>query len=136
MNGEKLPLKNTQIDNTKLTIDNVNIPKNEINKLYDSLFIILENRTITTLNIVLIATALMQLVEKSTKLTGIKKKILVTHVLKKYIRDNLEGEEEEAIIIFIDTFLPSVIDTLISIDKKEFAIKIHKGLNICFPFCK
>jgi hypothetical protein len=102
-----------------------------IDRLYES--ISLMGDKITTLNVVLISTNLMQIVEKYPKITGSQKKALVIHVLKKFAVDHLDGDDETALLIFINTFLPSVIDAMISIDKKELAIKIKKGFKICFP---
>lgn len=77
----------------------------------------------------------MQIVEKYSKLSGEQKKSLVINVIKKFVVDHLDGDNETELLIFIDTFLPSVIDVMISIDKKELAIKIQKGFKLCFPCC-
>ena len=75
----------------------------------------------------------MQVVETYPKLQGYEKKDLVLQVLRHYVEDHLDGDEESAVLLFIDLFLPSIIDGIISLDKKELVIKVKKGLKACFP---
>ena len=105
----------------------------EVDKLYNSLDLLTDDKQLTTLNIVSITTNLMQIVEKYPNTTGPMKKELVMHVLKRFVEDNTDGEDEVALLLlFINTFLPSVIDTIISLDKKELAIKIHNKIKKWF----
>lgn len=125
-------------DETKIFLKDINVqlPASElIDKLYKNLSDILEGEKINTTNVVLIATNLIQIVERYPELKGVQKKLLLIHVLKRFVKDNLDGEEETAVLTFIDLFLPSVIDTIISVDKKEIAIKMKKSFKICFPCC-
>jgi wobble nucleotide-excising tRNase len=115
----KLPLQNTDV------VDNI----------YKSLYDIIQNEKITTDNIIVITTRLMKIVEQYSDLNGSKKKVIVIRVMKRIVRDTLEGESD-SLISFIDMFLPSIIDTLIAVDKKELVFKIVKKLKICFPWCK
>ena len=126
MNGETKTLKDIEIS----------LPTSDlVDKLYDSLSSIIGDQQVTSANIVFIATNLMQIVEKYPSLSGSKKKPLVIHVLKRFVIDHLDGEDESALLLFIDTFLPSVIDSIILIDKKKIIIKIKKGLKACFSCC-
>lgn len=106
-----------------------------INKLYESICMILVDKKVTTINIVMIATNLMQIVEKYPKISGIQKKSLVIQVLKKFVIDQSDGDTENALLLFIDTFLPSVIDTIISVDVKDIVINIKKGVKSFFICC-
>jgi hypothetical protein len=106
-----------------------------VDRLYESLSKIIGDKKVTTENIVLIATNLMQIVEKYPDLYGQQKKALVIYVLKKFVVDHLDGDAESFLLIFIDTLLPSVINTIIAVDKKEVVIKIKKGLKACFSCC-
>ena len=106
-----------------------------INKLYKSLCMISADKKVTTINIVMIATNLMQIVEKYPKISGTQKKSLVIQVLKKFVIDQSDGDTENALLLFIDTFLPSVIDTIISVDVKEIVINIKKGVKSFFICC-
>ena len=123
------------IDETTGLTDVEIITDDLINKLYESLCMIIANKKVTTINIVMIATNLMQIVEKYPKISGIQKKSLVIQVLKKFVIDQSDGDTENALLLFIDTFLPSVIDTIISVDVKEIVINIKKGVKSFFICC-
>ena len=121
---------------TKVSLNEINVslpvPSDFVDNLYESLSIIIGSEKITTVNIALVATNLMQIVEKYPKISGSQKKALVIHVLKKFVIDQVDGEAETALILFIDTFLPSIIDVIVSVDKKEVYVKIKKGFKSCF----
>jgi hypothetical protein len=107
----------------------------DVDRLYESLSRIIINKKVTTVNIVIIATNLMQIVEKYPNLLGVHKKSLVIYVLKKFVVNNIKGETELSLLLFIDMFLPSVMDIIISVDKKEISVKIGKGLKTFFQCC-
>lgn len=107
-----------------------------INKLYSSLTNIAKGEQITTLNIVLISTNLMQIVEKYPNINGEQKKALVIQVLARFTNDTLSGDDKIGVMLFINTFLPDIIDTIISVDKKQIIINIRKTFKSCFPCCK
>jgi ribosomal protein S3AE len=66
---------------------------------------------------------LMQSVEKS-KMNGSSKKEMVIKLMEKVVSDNKNNIENlECIQNFIKITLPSLIDTLISLDRKESFIK-------------
>lgn len=90
---------------------------------------------VTKENITTIVINLMQLVEKYPDLTGKQKKKLVIHVVKKFIEDKTDNEEEEVLLTFVDIFLPALIDTLVLVDKKEIVIKLKKTFSSCFYCC-
>ena len=104
-----------------------------VDSLYDSLSKI--STTLTKENITIIVINLMQLAEKYPELTGVQKKQLVIHVVKKFIKDKTDNEQEEVLLTFVDIFLPTIIDTLVSVDKKEIVIKLKKTFSSCFPCC-
>lgn len=122
-------------DETKLFLKDVSIhlPSDLVNKLYNNVSVLIEGKKIDTTNVVLIATNLIQIVEKYPELKGEQKKALLIDVLKRFVKDNLEDEEETVVLTFIDLFLPSVIDTIIAVDKKEIVLKMKKGFKSCFP---
>lgn len=78
---------------------------------------------------------LMQLVEKYPDLTGEQKKNLVIYVVKNFIKYKTNKKEHEVLLTFVDIFLPTLIDNLVSVDKKEIVIKLKKTFNSCFPCC-
>lgn len=135
MSNEKGKLKDLHVTIETTPPVEINLPIEFVNKLYETLIRIIGDKELTTANAVLIATNLMQIVEKYPNISGPQKKELVIYVLKRFVVDHLYGENEQALLLFIDVFLPSVIDTIISVDKKELAIKIRKGLKACFSCC-
>jgi hypothetical protein len=135
ININKIMLKeDRKLKNLHVTIKET-LPLKHVNKLYETLTYIIDKNELSTTNTVLISTNLMQIVEKYPGITGPQKKDLVIHVLKRFVIDHLNGENKQAMLLFIDAFLPSVIDTIISVDKKELAIKIRKGFKACLSCC-
>lgn len=113
----------------------IKVSLTEIDKLQGSLNNLVGKDKLTPSNVITVSTNLMQIVEKYPKQSGSHKKDLVIHALKLFVTQHLEGDEETALLSFIDMFLPSIIDMIVSIDKKEVAIKIKKGLKSCFSCC-
>ena len=93
--------------------------------------IIASKGNINMSNIIEIATKLMQLVETYPKLKGDQKKTLVIECVKQFVKSNFPVDNEEATLNFIDLFLPSVIDIIISIDNSDIKIGVKK----CFISC-
>jgi hypothetical protein len=96
------------------------------------------DKKITPLNVVVIATELMQIVEKYNNLTGVQKKMLVINVIKKVVNNQVDSPEEKAAInLIIDVTLPIVIDNLVSAMNgtltfnKEKAISFFKKIFFC-----
>jgi len=117
----------------KLTFD----PKSHsVDRLYESLYKLVQDKKLTTLTIVSIVTSLMQIVQNYDNITGPEKKLLVTHVLKRFVRDNMDGDEEVVLLNFIDLFLPSIIDTIKSVDNGKIKIKIKKFFKRFFRIVK
>jgi hypothetical protein len=95
-----------------------------IESLYNNLNAM--STSITTANIIELTTKLMQLVESYPLLKGSQKKNIVIFVLKKFVTSKVDVESQQQVLSFIDLFLPSVIDTLISLDNSEIEIKVKK----------
>jgi hypothetical protein len=69
---------------------------------------------ITAVNIVIVTTELMQIVEKYKGLTGPQKKMLVINVIKKVVNSQVDSSETRSTLnTVIDFTLPVVIDNLI-----------------------
>ena len=80
---------------------------------------------ITPINVVSIASELMQLVEKYKGLTGPQKKMLVISVIKKVVNSQVDSLETQSVLYtIIDFTLPIVIDNLVSAINGE--IKFNK----------
>lgn len=109
--------KLTKITETNIVINNL---YNEINQLMDGEIINLNNGITFGVN-------LMQLVEKYKTFTGQEKKQIVIDVINKIIEEQVDDENTERdLITFANTVLPTTIDTIISIDKKEIIINTKK----------
>jgi len=103
--------------------------KNMIDRLYNSITLLVGEKELTTENTMFIVAKLMQLVEKYPELHGEEKKKLIIYVIRLFAVDHLEGNTDLQVLTFIDTMLPSVIDTIVSVDRKKLIIKIKKGVK-------
>lgn len=91
----------------------------------------IHNEKITALNIVYIATELMQLVQKYKDLTGAQKKLMVINVIKKLVNSQVDCPEDKmALLVIVDLTLPVVIDNLIRAMKGNF--KFDKDKTVSF----
>lgn len=69
----------------------------------------------TPVNIVMIAARSMEVVEKVSGLTGPEKKAIVLRAIRLFVEDAVVDEDaERAILLLLDTALPSMIDMLVS----------------------
>lgn len=96
----------------------------------DRLYVVLNKiigpeNNLNTLNIVTIIVTLMQIVDKFKDVKGPQKKVVIITVLDKYVRESMDATKEEtkSIRLIIDKTIPTLIDTLISVDKKTLSIK-------------
>jgi hypothetical protein len=111
-------------------------PREAITRLYTQLKDIVGDATVDRENIVGIALALMQLVEEYPDIKGPQKKDLVLHVLKLFIKDTIPDQSEaELVTSVVELTLPTVIDTIVSVDKKELKIKLRKGCRKLLACC-
>jgi len=110
-----------KIDNTS------NILLNNLDELYKYIKSIHENK-ITTLNIILITSELIQIVEKYKNLTGGQKKMLVINVIKKIINEQVSSEEEKiALNLIINNVVPQAIDGFV--DAINGVVKFTKNIK-------
>jgi hypothetical protein len=108
----------------KIEIKPENVLIDGIEHLYSYMKCV-HSEKITPTNIIVIATELMQIVEKYKGLTGPQKKMLVINVIKKAINSQIDSQETRNILnTIIDFTLPSVIDNLV--DAINGNIKFNK----------
>lgn len=113
------------------------IPLQLIKPIYDQIGIFLDGNKLSTYNIIDLSINLMKFIETFPELSGIEKKNIVLHVLNKFSNDYLnDGHNKTNIINFIEYILPSLIDSIISIDNKEIIINTNKGFKKLFSCCK
>jgi hypothetical protein len=105
------------------------------NILYNHISSIVEKTQIDNNNVIQVIVSLIQKVDSYKKLSGEDKKNIVLKTIKKFCNDNIPNNTDQkvTIILFIDMFLPSIIDMLVSIDKRELVLKLKKGLKGCLP---
>ena len=96
-------------------------------QLYNELRELSEKRVenITPANIVSFVTHIMIAVESYPRLTGERKKRLVLKTIRWYVRDCVKVDED--IVVFIDNFLPNIIDTLVYLDTGDALMNVDKG---------
>jgi hypothetical protein len=85
-------------------------------------------------NIIVLVTLLIKCVENVAKdKSGAYKKDLVLKVLRKVINESkLEPDAKLALLVLVETTIPTIIDTLISVANNELDIgKIKTGMSNC-----
>lgn len=97
-------------------------------QLYDNAEEMVKAQALTTSNIINVVVNLMIIAERFSHMTGLQKKGYVIQVLRLVVEKNVTDSKEE-ILMFIDNVLPSLIDTMISLDRKEVQIKVQGCLS-------
>lgn len=84
---------------------------------------------ITAVNIVTVASELIQIVEKYKQMTGAQKKMVIISSIKRIVNEQEDTIEEKAALnIIIDNTLPILIDSMVSaINGAMKFIKENKG---------
>lgn len=111
---------------------------NNLDELYQYIKSVHQNK-ITPLNIVMITSELIQVVEKYNSLTGQQKKMLIINVIKKIINENNYTSDEKLVLnSIIDNTLPNMIDGFISAinGMMKFSKNIKKSKCSKFFLCK
>ena len=79
----------------------------------------------------------MQLVESYPNLNGRQKKHVILEAINMLIDDQHDNVEDAAQLkSLVQITLPTVIDTIVSVDRKELQVKIKKYCGILFSCCK
>lgn len=104
--------------------------------LYEELNKILAGAKLNTSNLTVILVNLMQIVETYPKLTGSQKKEVILAAINMLIDDQNDNvEDAETLKLLVKMTLPNLIDTLVSIDKKQLNIKLKKFSSYIFSSC-
>ena len=102
--------------------------------IYQEITNMLGEEKITSSNIASIMLSLMQIAEKYEHLNGTQKKSIVLNVLDRLVQEQIpEHQTKSAVKLLIQTTFPAIVDTLISMDKGQFAIKLKKVTKGCLP---
>jgi hypothetical protein len=117
----------TELKKFNMGEESVEFPLHITQNLYKELKDIIGKSEISRSNIVIILISLMQIIERYDKISGIQKKAIIISTLYDFIDDNIEDNEDKVQLkLLVQMTIPSVIDSIISFDKSEVAINIHK----------
>mgnify|MGYP004001036451 CR=1 FL=1 len=107
-----------------------------VENLYEALKEILAGAKLNSSNIVTILVNLMQIVDKYPKLKGPQKKQVILAAFNMLIDDQNDNVEDAANLkLLVQMTLPSVIDTIVSIDTKQVQIKLKQAGKFIFSLC-
>jgi hypothetical protein len=124
-----------KMDNEKLRLE-LDEDK-EFGRIFDSLYNEVKkiiNEKVDEKNMLKVIVLLMQLVEKQNRFSGLGKKRLVILLLEKLVDDTLDKDEAINVKFLVTSIVPAMIDTLVSVDKKELQIKIKQSISNCWCF--
>lgn len=105
--------------------------KNNFDKCFEQLLDHIQEEDITFSNIINIITKSVEITENFTSASGLEKKNLTVRMVKKAITEfekNLENRK--ALLDFVDTIGPSMIDTIIYVSKGKLAVNLKKTWKI------
>ncbi|CAH6420193.1 Hypothetical protein UVM_LOCUS74 [uncultured virus] len=112
----------------------------EFDRLFSAVKQSVASRKLSPSNIVIVATQAMQLVERSTALSGPEKKELVVSVLERLI-DELptvapqDANDYRDLLMFVKVSLPSVIDAIVAASRQKLSLN-KLGQSSCFACCR
>ena len=99
----------------------------DIFDLYEQLEQIVKTKQINAINLIEITIDLMKIVEDVKGISGKQKKDLIIETLEKFINEKVSDEKErEELLFIVKNVVPSVIDTVVSIDLGELSVKFNK----------
>lgn len=110
----------TQNEEEHLYLQYIDKLSNEIEKIKN------DNKPLDFSDIINILPTLMQIVESYKTKSGEHKKKIVIHSIENFIDSNYNIDSAESFKLVIRSNLPTLIDTLIKIDRKELRIKMKK----------
>lgn len=85
-------------------------------------------------DVIEITISLLQLAEDIKELNGVERKEIVIDVLKLFVIERVDDEKKEKhILLYIDMFLPTLIDTFVALDKSKINIHVKQSLSKCMP---
>ena len=123
----------SDLESVSVSSETLQVPSGAVCTLYEQLKQMIGSGKVTSGNVVTVVVNLMQLVDKYPDLSGHQKKGVILHVLNVVIDEQVDDDEQAGQLkLLVQMTLPTVIDTIVSVDKKELQIKVTKGLK---KFC-
>jgi hypothetical protein len=95
-----------------------------IDQLYELLQSLITVGTPIISTIPHIVACLMVAIEKLEGLVGVDKKNLLCVIIRIFIDRDVSDEEKSQLTLFVDTILPDMIDTIVSVDRQDIAIAV------------
>ena len=124
--------KETQTSTVPLTP----VAQTAVKTLYEEVKNLLADSKLSPSNVVTIVVSLMQLIEKYSELSGLQKKQVVLEALNMLIDDSNDNVEDAAQLkLLVQVTLPTVIDTIVSVDRKQLQIKLKKVYKFLHKVC-
>jgi hypothetical protein len=111
--------------------DSSEIVNNAVNIMVENIKKSLNGGLLSPSSLVPILVNLMKIIEGFPQLKGVQKKDVILKAFKNFVAQNLSEGEKQNIEPLIDLTLPTLIDTLVSVDKREMQIKIKKLISKC-----
>lgn len=126
----------TSLNLVPTTSDNIlpDVDKRILAKLTKQVYDILNGGTINPVNIIEIVVNLMRTLSMIKTLSGSQKKAAIIYVLKEIIKDaEDDGDINETVANIADTLVPSLIDTLIAVNRRLVIIEeeLHNPTHTC-----
>lgn len=104
--------------------------------LYLELSNIVRDKQLTQENIIDVLIKFMQATETYRELSGVQKKAIVITVLSRFIDETMAYTETTTQLkLFVHFTLPTLIDTIINIDKNHIGIKTKNWAKGLFGCC-
>lgn len=119
------------LDINQDNIKTINKKKNNFDKCFEQLLDHVQEEDITFSNIINIITKSVEITENFTSASGLEKKNLTVRMVKKAITEFEKNvENRKALLDFVDTVGPSMIDTIIYVSKGKLAVNLKKTWKI------
>ena len=121
------------LNDINLIVNNESIQRIS-NMLYDNIDMV-QYRTVDPINITPLCVKLMKMISSYTDISGKDKKHIVLQTIKRIVNETVPEANRYFIDPIIDATLPIIIDTLISVDKREIQFKLKQCCK-WFSCCK
>jgi hypothetical protein len=130
------PNSNTEVVEITVSNSDNSTSSSMVETLYEETKKLLLGGKLTPVNITTILVSLMQFVEKYPKLGGSQKKQVVLEAINMLINDSNDNVEESTHLkLLAQTTLPTVIDLVVSIDRRQVGIKLKKLYKYLLKCC-
>tara|TARA_B100000575_G_C23143220_1_gene666034 strand:+ start:5104 stop:5616 length:513 start_codon:yes stop_codon:yes gene_type:complete len=133
---KKIEEVNMDIDEHKqMEEEEIIIIDNDSRECYNAIknYLVENNQAINTSNIVQLLIIGMESVESITYMSGLERKNLVTHVIKKIIKEesNIDRSKKELLIDMLEEIIPNTIDIIINTSRGKYSLNRKPTKKCC-----